>query len=121
VPTTTIEYDPTKGYDEILDRLADEIPGIVAPQMNVSGRKLHDGGVSESEIIVRFMEFSPRDRNTNDIQITTRAHRFEERVARCDESTEAIKRGVMNILRDFDRNIEVGIELDLVEMGYAKI
>ena len=80
MPTTTVEYDPTKGYDEILDWLADEIPGIVAPQMNVSGRKLHDGGVSENEIIVRFMEFSPRD-----------------------------------------RNIEVGIELDLVEMGYAKI
>lgn len=121
MPTVTIEYKPDKGYDDILDRMADDMPGITAPQMNVQGRELHDGGVGESEIIVKFRPFSPRDRNINDMQITVRAHRFAERVERIDPITEAMKEGVMGILRDFDRNVEVGIEVDLVEMGYAKI
>lgn len=121
MPTVTIEYKPDKGYDDILDRMADDMPGITAPQMNVEGRELHDGGVGESEIIVRFIAFSSRDRNINDLQVTVRAHRFAERVERIDPITEAIKEGVMGILRDFDRSAEVGIEVDLVEMGYAKI
>jgi len=121
MPTTLIEYKPDKGYDDILDQLADEMSGIIAPQMNILGRELHDGGVGESEIIVRFIEFSPRDRNINDIQITVRAHRFEERVNRLDVITEVIKQSVMEVLRDFDRTVNVGIEVDLIEMGYATI
>lgn len=121
MPTVRIQYSSEKGYDEILDRLADEMPAITAPQMNVDGRGLHDGGVSENEIMVEFYEFSPRDRNVNDIQITVIAHAFPERQSRLDEATEEIKKGVMNILRDFDRNVKVGISIWLVQMGYATI
>src|SRR3989344_5739539 len=101
MPTVWIKSKPGKGYEGILDRLADEMPGITAPQMNIAGHDLHDGGVGESEIMVEFFEFSPRDRNINDIQITVRAHRFEERVVRLDPITEAIRQGVAEVLRDF--------------------
>jgi len=121
MPTVRIQYKPGRGYDEILDRLADEMPGITAPQMNVNGRGLHDGGVGESEIMVEFYEFSPRDRNVNDIQITVMAHAFPERQTRLDEATNAIREGVMAILADFDRNVNVGISIWLVQMGYATI
>lgn len=121
MPTVWIKYKPDKGYDEILNRLADEMPGITAPQMNIGGRKLHDGGVGESEIMVEFIEFSPRDRNVNDIQVTVIAHPFPERQARLDEATNEIKQGIMSILRDFDRNMKVGVSVWLVEMGYATI
>ena len=121
MPTVWIKHKPEKEYDEILDRLAGEMPSIAAPQMNVSGRELHDGGVGESEIMVEFLEFTPRDRNVNDIQITLIAHRFEERSQRLDDATKAIKEGVMAILRDFDRNVKVGVSIWLVDMGYATI
>jgi len=121
MPTIWIKHRPEKGYDDILNRLADEMPSITAPQMNVAGRDLHDGGVGESEIMVEFIEFSPRDRNINDIQVTVIAHPFPERRARVDEATEEIKRGIMSILLDFDRNVKVGVSIWLVEMGYATI
>ena len=121
MPTVWIKYKPEKGYDEILDRLAAEIPGITAPQMNVGGRDLHHGGVGESEIMVEFLEFSSRDCNINDIQITVVAHPFPERRTRLDEATAEIKKGIMSILADFDRNVKVGVSIWLVEMGYATI
>jgi len=121
MPTIWVKYKPEKGYDEILDRLADELPGIIAPLMNVDGSALHEGGVGESEIMVEFYEFTPRDRNVNDVQITVIAHPFPERQERLDDTTEAIKKGVMSILADFDRNVKVGVSPWLVEMGYATI
>lgn len=121
VPTVWIKHKPEKEYGEILDRLAAEMPGIAAPQVNVSGRDLHDGGVGESEIMVEFLEFTPRDRNVNDIQITLIAHRFKKRRKRRDDATKAIKEGVMNVLRDFDRNVKVGVSIWLVDMGYETI
>lgn len=121
MPTVWIKHKPEKEYDEILDRLADEIPSVAASQMNVSGRDLHDGGVSESEIMVEFLEFTLRDRNINDIQITLVAHRFEERSQRLDDATTAIKEGVMAILSEFDRNVKVGVSIWLVDMGYETI
>ena len=121
MPTARIEYQPDKGYEEIVGHLADDLPRIVAPQMNIGGRELHDGGVGESEILVDAVEYSRFARNINDIQITVIAHRFDERVARLDEATEAVKQGVVEVLRDFDRNLTVGISIWLVEMGYATI
>lgn len=121
MPTVRIEYQPAKGYEDIITRLADELPRITAPQMNVGGRELHDGGVGESEILVDAVEYSRFARNVNSIQITVIAHRFDERVTRLDEATEAIKDGVMETLRDFDRNLKVGVSVWLIEMGYATI
>lgn len=121
MPTVRIEYKPDKGYEQIIGCLADDLPKIIAPQMNVRGRELHDGGVGESEILVDATKYSPFARNVNDIQITVIAHPFEERRVRLDEATEEIKKGVMEVLQDFDRSVKVGISIWLVEMGYATI
>lgn len=121
MPTIWVKSKPGKGYDDILDRLADELPGIAAPEMNVSGSALHEGGVGEDEIMVEFLEFSKYDRNVNDIQVTMIAHPFPERQARLDDATTALKEGIMTILRDFDRNVKVGVSIWLVEMGYETI
>lgn len=121
MPTTRIEYKPGKGYEQIIERLADEMPRIAAPQMNIGGRELHDGGVGEGEILVDAVEYSQFARNVNDIQITLIAHAFDERRKRLDEATDAIKKGVKDVLRDFDRNVKVGVSIWLVDMGYATI
>ena len=121
MPTVRVEYQSFMGYMTIMDELVDRLPLIVAPQMNIGGRELHDGGVGESEILLDATEYSHFARNVNHVQITVIAHRFDERVARIDEATEAIKQGVLEVLRDFDRNLTVGISIWLVEMGYATI
>jgi len=121
MPTTRIEYKPDMGYEQIIERLADEMPRITAPQMNIGGRELHDGGVGESEILVDAVEYSRFARNINDIQITVIAHSFDERRERLDEATDAIKDGVKEILRDYDRNVKVGVSIWLVDMGYTTI
>ena len=120
MPTVWVKYRIEKGYGEILGRLANSLPSIVAPQMNVSGRAVHEGGVGEAEVMVEFLEFSPRDRNINDIQVTVIAHAFDERQSRLDEATEAIREGIAEILRD-SGNVKVGISIWLVEMGYATL
>lgn len=121
MPTITVKSQPDKGYDDILDALADHLPSIAAPLMNIDGSELHEGGVGETEILVEFTEFSSRDRNVNDIQITMVAHAFSQRVEQVEESTGTLKQGVMEVLRDFDRNLVVGVSIWLVEMGYATI
>lgn len=119
--TVWIKHKPEQGYGALLDRLAEQMPGIVAPQMNIKGRSVHNGGVGEGEVMVEFLQFTRRDRNINDIQIRILARAFPERLARVDEATEEIKQGVKCVLRDFDRNVKVGVSLLLVQMGYATI
>ena len=127
MPTVRIEYQPQPEkwpepiYRAFLKKLADKLPTIIAPEMNINGRDLHDGGVSENEILVDGVEYSHLSRNVNNVQITVIAHRFDERVARLDEVTTAIKNGVLEVLRDFDRDLTIGISVCLVEMGYASI
>ena len=121
MPTALIEYRPNGEYEPIIERLAAEMPAIAAPQMNIDGRELHDGGVGESEILVDAREYSRFAQNVNHIQITVIAHRFPQRVEKLDEATKAIKEGVMAVLADFDRNVTVGISIWLVDMGYETI
>lgn len=127
MPTALIEYrQKFEGFSEttqeaLLRKLANELPYIVAPQLNIVGRKLHNGGVGESEIIVDAREYSRFARNVNDIQITVRAHCYKERVERINFITGGIRRGVMEVMHDFGHNGKIGIEVDLIEMGYATI
>ena len=121
MPTVRIEYQPNKGYEQIIGVLADELPGIVAPQMNIGGRGLHGGGAGKSEVLVDATAYTQFARNVNDIQITVIAHAFQERKDRLDEATEAVKEGVKAVLADFDRNVKVGVSIWLIDMGYATI
>lgn len=132
MPTVRIEYLPNRGCEQIIGILADRLPGIVAPQMNIGGRELHDGGVGTSEILVDATAYTLFARNVNDIQITVIAHAFQERKDRLDEATEAVKEGVKAVLADFERDIltyggmslvsvKIGVSIWLIDMGYATI
>lgn len=121
MPTTLVEYNFKKVSDRLLDQLAEELPSIIAPKMNITGRELHDGGVGEAEVIVRFVQFSPHDRNTNDLQITTRAHCFEERVERVEDIERTIRSDVKTLLDAFGFDGTAGIEVYLAPMGYGTI
>jgi hypothetical protein len=127
MPTVRLEYNPFSSNPEIEEAVHDlytELPGIIAPVINIEGCSIHNGGVTESEIIVNIIEYSKRDLNVNDIQITIIAHRFEERVAKIDEMTDVIRDAVKSTLNtdmfyDDYINLKVGVSIWLVEMGYA--
>lgn len=121
MPTVLLQYQDRKevGLKILLNTLAENLPRIVAGQMNISGRELHDGGVSEQEIIYDAQPYSRYARNTNGLQITVRAHRFEERLARIDEIADAIKEGVIKSLRGIEHTLKIAVEVDLVDMGYT--
>lgn len=121
MPDVWIKYNPKVNCGEILGRLADEMPGIAAAQMNIPGRELHNGGVTKNEINLEFFQFTPHDRNPNDIKITLIAHNFKERIEHHDEATRAIKEDVITILSDFDHNIKVSVSIWLINMSYETI
>ncbi|MCA9357968.1 hypothetical protein KC902_01770 [Candidatus Kaiserbacteria bacterium] len=121
MPTVLLQYQDRKdvGMRALLNTLAENLPRIIAEQMNIPGHELHDGGVSEKEIIYDAQPYSQYARNTNGLQITVRAHRFEERLARINEMTDAIKEGVVESLRGIEQPFKIAVEVDLVDMGYT--
>lgn len=126
MPTVRVEYNPftNKPVDDAVNELYKDLPYTIAAHLNIEGHDLHDGGVSEKEIIVNLIECDKRDLNTNDIQITIIAHRFEERVARNDEVTKKIGAEINATLRqevhcgEYD-DITFAVSIWLVEMSYV--
>lgn len=118
MPTVAVEHHP-KIERLALEHLADNLPSIVAPQMNISGKQLHDGGVGLREIIVKFYEQS--DLNRNAIQITVYGHAFEERVARHRDMKDAIIAGVQHALDCMRCTDTAAVEVRLGPVEYGTI
>lgn len=116
-----LELSPVGKTASPIRCVVDALPEILAPLLTVAGREIHDGGVTEKEIIVDARQYSHFARNINDIQVTVRAHRFEDRINRLDEITNSIRQSMHSVLRQFDCDLDIGIEVDLVDMGYASI
>jgi hypothetical protein len=121
MPTVQVQYQPKNVRKGIVSNLAYELPKIVAPQMNIDGRTLHDGGVGEKEILVDATAYTAFACNVNDLQITVIAHAFQERKDRLDEATEAIKEGVKKVLATFNCKVKVGVSIWLIDMSYTTI
>ena len=120
MPTVEVEYS-AKVSKLVLDHLGDNLPSIVAPQMHLPNRKLHDGGVGLREIIVKFREQSAFDRNINNIQITVYGHAFEERVARHRDMKDAIIAGVQRALDCMRCTDTAAVEVRLGPVEYGTI
>jgi len=120
MPTVLLQYqdDNDIGMRILLNTLADSLPKIVAEQMDIPDRALHDGGVSEKEIIFDAQPYSKFARNTNGLQITIRAHCFEDRLARIDQIANIIKLDIIAALRGIEHPHKIAVEVDLVDMGY---
>lgn len=128
MPTVRLEFNPNSKHPGVyaaVDDIYRQLPAIVAPQMNIEGRELHDGGVGEKEIIVNLFHYSKEDLNINDIQITVIAHRFKERLARLDQMTDAIREGISAILQpelaNAYKGMRIAVSVWLLDMGYATI
>jgi hypothetical protein len=56
MPTGILTVAPT--HSDWVARLVPVLPGLIAPHFNIEGTKLHEGGVSENEIIIRLQKGS---------------------------------------------------------------
>lgn len=120
MPNVKVDYS-SRVSRLVLHHLSDKLPRIVASEMNVSGRRLHDGGVGLREIIVKFREQSEFDRNVNEIQITVYAHNFEERVKRHKQIKDSILSGVQHELDYMQCTHSTAVEVRLIPIEYGTI
>lgn len=96
------------------------LPGLIAPHFNIEGAELHEGGVTEDEIIIRLLKGSEYDRNAPDLNLFMRAHQFEGRAEQCQDNSQAIHDAIRAELDAAGRtDVSLSVEIIICELGYA--
>lgn len=101
MPLILVQHKHDRGFKEIAEKLAKELPALVAPMLSVPP----DGLLTPDDIEVWVTEGSPADVNTKGLEIIIWAHDYPERKANLEESKDVIVKGVRAFLADYDRNI----------------
>ncbi len=101
MPIVLIQYKNGRGLNKIAEKLAKELPALIAPRLSVPP----DGLLTSDDIEVWCTEGSPADVNTKDLEIIVWAHDYPERKANLEESKDVIVNGVRAFLADYDRNV----------------
>ena len=105
MPVASLRHKHGRQLGELAAKLAETLPDIIAPALNVEGRELHDGKVTADEIDVRCEEGQAADVNAKDLEIMIFAHDFPERSANLEDRKKLILEGVLAFLADWDRNV----------------
>ena len=85
-----LQYKAGTDFRGVGEKLAQELPFIIAPHLNVKNRDRHDGGITSKDIIVHCSEGNAGDVNGRDFEIMIFAHDFPERKANLEKSKDAI-------------------------------
>lgn len=112
MPTAILTYSKKNRLLALV--LAEALPRLAAPHLNVEGAPRHEGGVTEKEVIVRLQAGDEED-----INVHFRAHNFPERVKNDQQRTELIHDGCRRLL-DWNEGVLVSlsVELELANLGY---
>lgn len=119
MPLVLLQYKQGRELKELAEQLAQALPEIVAPHLNIVGRERHDGGVTPDEIIVRCSESNPMNVNTRDIEMIILAHEFPERKANLEDRKNGILADVLKFFADYDRNVDGFVMPILINMAYG--
>ena len=118
MPTGILTAAPT--CFNVATLLAPVLPRLIAPHFNIEGAELHEGGVTENEIIIRLQKSSEYDLNAPDLNLLLRAHQFEDRAEQCQDNTQAIHDAIRAKLDATDcKDISLSVEIIICELGYA--
>ncbi len=117
MPTAILTY--SNGNRLLALVLAEALPRLAAPHLNVEGAPRHEGGVTEKEVIVRLQIGDDEDINAPDINVHFRAHNFPERVKNDQQRTELIHDDCRKLL-DWNEatDTSLSVELELANLGY---
>lgn len=105
MPLVLLQYKSDRGLNQLVEKLAQKLPSIVAPNLTLPEHERLDGQVLPDDIIVRCVGGNKADVNTKDIEIIIWAHDFPERKANLECRKDAIVLGVQRFLSDYDRNV----------------
>ena len=102
MPLVELHYKANRGLMDLANELAENLPGIVAPNLIVPERPRHDGEVLPEDIIVKIIQGGTHDVNCKDIEIVIFAHDFPERKANLEERKEEILKGVRAFIESYE-------------------
>lgn len=105
MPLSLIQHKSGHRLNTLAEKLAQQLPRIVASALTLPDRKELDGLVNPEDIIVRCVEGRSADVNTKDLEIIIWAHDFPERLANLEERKDQILQGVRDFLREHDQNV----------------
>ena len=118
MPTGILTATPAHYNSAVL--LIPRLPELIAPRFNIEGAELHEGGVTEREVIIRLQKGSEYDRNAPDLNLFLRAHQFSGRTEQCQDNTVALHDAIR---ADLDANggamLSLSVEIIICELGYA--
>lgn len=120
MPCALLLVKPDRGLEEIGEKLALELPEIIAPALSLGKRELHDGKVTPAEIMV-WPVFGQNTVNGKDFELLIAAHDFPERAANIEERKEQILAGIRKFLCNYDRNVTGAVCLFPTQMAYGEI
>jgi hypothetical protein len=121
MPLTVLQYKIDRGLKELAEKLAETLPSIVAPNLSLSERDLHDGKLTPDEIMVWCRESKKADQNGKDLEIIVFAHDFPERRENLEARKDTIIEGVRKFLSDYDRNVTAAVWVLLAPTAYGEI
>jgi hypothetical protein len=120
MPYALLLVKPGRGLEELGQKLALELPNIIAPALSLGERELHDGKVTPNEIMV-WLVFGQETVNGKDLELLVAAHNFPERVANIEDRKEQILAGIRTFLADYDRNVTGAVCVFPTPMAYGEI
>ena len=103
--------------DSVLDRLAKELPIIIAETMEVPGGNL--AMLKPEQIMLAFSQANLRDVGS-DIRIIVFAKNNDPRISTEDDRAKTILDRVITLTREFGEEYSVDIRLYLLEIGAAE-
>jgi len=103
MPLVILQHQTGRGLQDLAEKLAIELPSIVAKNLTLGERERHDGQVAPEDIMVWCRESKRADQNGKSLEIIIIAHDFPERKVNLEERKEAIIQGIRYFLADYGR------------------
>ncbi len=100
MPLVLLQYRPNLGLTNMATELAEELPKIVAPALNINGRENLNGRVLPEDVTVWLVPGGEHDQNVKDLEIMIWAHDFPERKMTLEVRKNEVIEGVQRFLDD---------------------
>ncbi len=105
MPVATLRYPAGRDLRKIATALSERLPAILATHLSVEGAEVHEGALTEKEIIVHVERLERPDINGPDFQILVFAHDYRKRKKTLEARKDAIAAEVKQFCEERGRRI----------------
>lgn len=103
MPLVVVQHKAGRLNEDMLQKLAESLPGIVANALNVKENEA--ARLTSSDVEVWVQESGKFDVNTKDLEIIVWANSYPERLSDLEFRKDVILKFVRWFLSDYDRNL----------------